>query len=266
MESRNRNVWIVIVLALLAACCCALAFAGAAAVMLTAKSVDLASFDLGGLYQERTVQTFEVGQAPTLDITNFAGSVTVRSGESGVVDVVAVKRASSRSKLDRIQVTMTQQGDHVLIRAKTTPGIGNASVALEITAPADASLDLDTGAGTVDVRDITGRIDVHTGAGEIDVRGAQGNVQISAGAGNVTYEGAPAGACRFQTGAGNILLRLPADPDVVVDLGTGIGTVSASYPVDGRVSMREVRGTIGDGSEGSIYAHTGAGNVTLTRR
>ena len=29
MESKNRNVWIVIVLVLLAACCCALAFAGA---------------------------------------------------------------------------------------------------------------------------------------------------------------------------------------------------------------------------------------------
>jgi hypothetical protein len=265
MESKNRNVWIVIVVVLLlAACCCALAFAGAAVAWLTTKSVDLVSFDLGGLYQERMEQSFEVGPAPTLDINSFAGTVTLRAGESGVVDVAAVKRASS--KLDHVQVTMTQQGDRVLIKAQTTPRMSNAAVDLEISAPADTNLNLDIGAGTVDVRDITGWIDVDNGAGIVKVHGAEGRVQLAVGAGGVIYQGAPAGDCRFETGAGNITLRLPADPDVRVDLSTGIGVVGVSYPVDGRVSLRDVQGVIGDGSEGSIHAHTGAGTVTLAHR
>jgi hypothetical protein len=51
-----------------------------------------------------------------------------------------------------------------------------------------------------------------------------------------------------------------------VDVGTGSGNIDVDFKVDGRVTGREARGTIGDGSDGSIYAHTGSGTVRLIRR
>ena len=46
----------------------------------------------------------------------------------------------------------------------------------------------------------------------------------------------------------------------------GADSVGVDMPVRGRVSIRSVQGTIGDGSQGSIQAHTGAGSVVVKGR
>jgi DUF4097 and DUF4098 domain-containing protein YvlB len=265
MDSKNRNVWIVVIAVLVVACCCVLAVAAGVAGWLTSRYVEK-PFDLGALDRERVEKTFEVGDAPTLDVTNFAGSVTIRPGEEGVVRVVATKKPSSRSRLERTEVSMTERDGRVVIEAKQPSPRSNASVDLEITAPAGSRVDVDIGAGEVNVRDITGRIDIHNGAGTVDVRGARGVARVDVGAGQITYEGAPSGDCRFETGAGEVILRLPADLDVQVDLSTSTGPVNVDFHVDGRVTVRSVEGVIGDGSQGSIYAHTGAGSVSVKRQ
>jgi len=268
MESKNRNVWIIVVAVLVVACCCVLAVAAGAVGWLTGRYAEIGyePFDLGGLYRERIEKTFEVGDAPSLDITNFAGSVTLRSGESGVVRVVATKKASSRSRLDRIEVSVTERDGRVVIKAEESFSRSNVSVDLEITAPAGSRVDVDLKAGEVDVRDITSRIDIHNGAGTVDVRGARGTARVQVGAGQITYEGVPGGDCRFEIGVGEIILRLPTDLNVEVDASTGIGAVDVDFHVDGRVAVRNVEGVIGDGGQGSIYAHTGAGSVSVKRR
>jgi hypothetical protein len=268
MESKNRNVWIIVVVILVVACC-ALAIMVAMAGWFVARSIDLqdlGSFDVGGMYRERVEERFEVGDEPTLDIENFAGSVTIQPGETGVIRVVAVKKANSRNRMDRVKVTMSERGDGVVIETRMSPPASNASVELEITAPADSRVQLQTGAGTVNVRGITGPIDVESGAGQVELRGARGPVAVDLGAGQIIYEGTPSGDCYFSTGAGEITLWLPADLDMEVDLSTGIGVVGVEFRVDGQVKPREVKGVIGDGSQGWINAHTGAGAITLKRQ
>lgn len=265
MEPKNRNVLIVVIAALLIACCCVLVLAIIAVGWLTGEYAGPAGefLDLGGRYDERLEESFAVGDASTLEITNFAGQVTVRAGEPGTIRVVATKKASSRGRLDRIKVDMSGRGGGVVIKTRKLFSNGNASVDLEITMPADGRVSVDTGAGEVTVRDMAGRIEVRSGAGEVDVRGASGPVRVDLGAGQITYEGAPSGDCRFQTGAGEIILRLPEDPDVRIDVGTGLGGVDVDFDVDGRVSPRNVDGVIGDGRQGSIFAHTGVGSVSV---
>lgn len=261
MESRKRNVWIVVASLLVIACSCTL-LAGMMGVGLLAGL----SIDLGGLNQERLQRSIEVGDAPLLDIASFAGTISIRSGEENVVHVVAIKKAPSRSKLERIDVQLYEHEGAAVVRAETPPGMSNVSVELRITAPANSRLKLETGAGTVDVRGITGPIEIHCGAGTVDVRQAQDSVKVRMGAGTITYQGSPGGDCSFKTGAGTIVLGLPDDPDVEVDLAAAIGTVGVEFDVDGRVSLREVKGTIGDGSEGSIDASTGAGTIVVNHQ
>ena len=269
MEPKNRNVLIVVIVVLVIACCCVLALAAGAAAWFRSDYVDLGDepFDLGGNYDERLEESFAVGEAPTLEVTNFAGRVTVRAGEPGTIRVVATKKASSRSRLGRIEVDMNAIGSGrsggLVIKTSKSFNNGNASVDLEITMPADGRVSVDTGAGEVAVRDMAGRIEIHSGAGEVDVRGARDAVQVGLGAGQITYEGTPSGDCRFQTGAGEIILRLPRDPDVRIDVGTGLGGVDVDFDVDGRVSPRNVEGVIGDGRQGSVFAHTGVGSVSV---
>ena len=81
MESKNRNIWIIIVAVLVLAvmCGCLLMLAG-----LLLGGISVGSFDWSGatsLYQERTEYSLTVGDAFTLEIDNSTGPVTVRAGE-----------------------------------------------------------------------------------------------------------------------------------------------------------------------------------------
>jgi hypothetical protein len=266
MESKNRNLWIVLAVVLVMACCCFLVAMAGVVTWVGARTVDVPVWDVGGLPGNRIEKTFVVGDVPKLRVNSFAGRISVRAGQDGTVHVVAVKKAGNQSNLNRITVNMSEQGGVVVISAKVSPLTSNASVDLEIVAPAGSRLVLDTGAGAIDVRGMTGPIDVKSGAGQVDLRDAQGPVGVNLGAGQITYEGAPSGDCRFGTGAGEIRLWLPADLNMKVDLSTGIGTVDVGFAVDGIVRAREVQGVIGDGSQGTIVAHTGVGTISLEQR
>jgi predicted membrane protein len=267
MESGNRTVWIVIAVIVVGAllCCCVVAV-GAAVAGLYAFPI---SQETGvGRVAERTEQSFTVGDAPTLEVDNFAGDVTVRSGGGGEIRVIVTKRAASDSQLDRISVDVSEQADGVRVQT-SHPGtsIGGVSVQLEILVPGDARLELDTGAGNVAVDGVQGEVSARSGAGNVRVRGAAGLVDLEVGAGEIDYEGDPQGDCTFTNNVGNVTLRLPEDVNAEVRLTTGVGNVDlGGFDVEGEVGRTEVDGVIGTGEEANIEARTGAGNVVLVRR
>jgi DUF4097 and DUF4098 domain-containing protein YvlB len=228
MERSNRNVWIIVIVVLVILCCC-VAVAAAAAI---------------GLF---TSWSFSFDRDWDWDL----GRETERIED-----------------LDRIEIDWHEQDDGLRIETShSRRTASNMSVELEITAPAGSRLELDSGAGNIQVEDIAGEMDVHTGAGNVDVQRAEGRVSLDTGAGNITYDGTPQGNCRVETGAGNITLKLPAEVDVEVELDTGIGNVDVSgFDVDGEVSRGEVDGIIGSDPQSRIEAHTGAGNIDLVRR
>lgn len=266
MEQKNRNIWIAVIVVIVVLCCCAAAVAAVAASVIVNRveetGVDLDIFELDTAASARVEQVFEAGDDPYLDIINFAGDVTIRAGEGNTIQIVATKRAARESALDRIYVDMTKERDQITVRTRKADSLGNANVELEIIAPPGTEISLRTGAGEIELRGITGSIDTRTGAGDIAIAAAAGPVQLATGAGGIQYEGTPAGRCSFETGAGDIRLRLPADADVRVDLGTGWGSIDVGYDVKGKSSTRSVTGVIGDGSQATIYAHTGVGSIS----
>ncbi|MGD2041431.1 MAG: DUF4097 family beta strand repeat-containing protein [Anaerolineae bacterium] len=300
-RSRNGMVWVFVAIVIVLMCGCVVAVAaGVGGWFLTLRANrEPISF---GSSQERTEYGFEVGRSPELEVDNFAGSVTVQGGQEGTIGVVAIKQASSLQNRQRIQVDVSRQGNTVQVRTQVPSPLSNANVRLEITVPAETRLNLDTGAGSIEVRgirqsvkvhtgagslslyDVTGSIDAdtgagsvtltsvqgeitaHSGAGSIDVRDATGRALLDTGTGSIDYQGTPQGECRFESGMGSIDLRLPATLNMDVDLESGMGTVSVEYEVAGQVSRQEVKGTIGHGGDGSIYARTGTGSIDLIRR
>ncbi|MFN2227122.1 MAG: hypothetical protein ACK2UY_12460 [Anaerolineae bacterium] len=269
-NSNNRNIWIILGIVVVLLCCCVLAVG---AIIVAAGTGFFATAPVireGGIgrMSERTEQVYNVGQAPMLEVDNFAGNVVVRSGESGRIRVLVTKQATTSNNLERIDVRINQQDDGLRIET-SRPGnlMPNASVNIEVFVPDDAQLDLSTGAGNVDVEDVLGHLSAHTGAGNIQVQGAAGSARLDTGAGDLSYEGQPGGECTFHTGAGNVTLRLPSDLDAAVDLNTGIGNISlGGFDVVGDTSGTDVQGTIGTGAQATITAGTGVGNITLVRR
>lgn len=271
MERKNRNGCLIVVALVLVACFAAAAFSAVVGGWAFSRALEGEPVDLGSLRREAVTESFEAGDDPIVEIENFAGTINIRAGESGAIDVTAVKKTTRKNDLDRIQVEFRRSGNRLVIKTRELRDIRNARVELEVVAPADTRLELRTGAGTITVQDITGDINANTGAGVIDLRGAEGSVNANLGAGTILYHGAPSGDCRFQTGAGKIDLRLPAGADVEIDAATALGGVNVDFAVDYQVhethglGSERLSGTIGDGNDGSIYARTGVGEVNIGR-
>lgn len=270
MENRNRNIWIIVVIVVLLCCLLAALAAGVAAWigLRAARSGVLQS----GFESDRVVEhqemSFEVGAEPALLIDNFAGDIRIRAGGEGLISADVRRRAGRSENLRNITVQPTQEGDTVrIVTRRPSAVISNVAVNLEITVPAGTRIEVSNGAGDVTIDDVRGEIAVHTGAGDVEVRGSQGQVRLDTGAGDIEYAGEPAGDSTFRTGAGSIELSLPASLAATIDLDTGIGSVDlGGFDVDGSVSPRGARGTIGGGGDVTIEASTGAGDIELERR
>jgi hypothetical protein len=130
----------------------------------------------------------------------------------------------------------------------------------------DGQLRVHTDGGTIQIHAATGQIRADTGGGDIQARDVAGEIDVETGSGTIEYRGWPQGSCRFETGSGDIELRLPADLNVRLELKARNGDLHVGWPVDGQVSPRRVRGTIGRGDTGEILANSGKGDITLRRR
>jgi hypothetical protein len=127
-------------------------------------------------------------------------------------------------------------------------------------------LEARTGTGSVEIADVEGGLEAHTGSGRIDVREAIGGpVRLDTGSGRIQYSGRAAGPCRFETGSGDVMLNLPTNLDMTLDLHTGTGQIDVDYELDGRVTAggKTVKGIVGSGERGEIYARTGSGDIRL---
>ncbi len=252
MQSRTRNVWIIVLLVLAALCCCAVLAIAAVFGWVTNWSFDYTEIERWGVarFTDEEVQTFEVGASPSLEVESFAGNIVVRQGTEGVIQVTATRHAPRTTSLNQIDIQYeeTSAGLHITSQLRRS-GLSNTYVEFDIAVPADTNLILDLGAGAV------------------DISGGGGSARVKLGAGTIEYNGEPEGDCRFETGAGEIVLRLPADLNAEVDLDTGIGEVDITgFQVAGQVTRGRAVGTIGRGGDLSIYAHTGAGRVELRSR
>lgn len=264
--NKNRTLWIVIgVVVVLLALCGLLAVLAVGYLVITDSKVAVNDPGAGvGQVTDRIERTFNVGADPTLTIGNIAGTINIRAGEPGVIHVVAVRRAPGRGDLDDITIDWDERDDGLGIttsaRLRRT---SNRAVNLEITVPPDTNVVVDNGAGTVLVQAVRGELDLHSGAGDVGATGGLAGGRLDTGAGTVRYEGAPLEDLFLETGAGSIVLFLPADADVDLDLSTGVGSVDTDeFEVFGDVSPRHVNGSIGTGGP-TIEAHTGAGSIDV---
>jgi len=186
--------------------------------------------DSSQTFSERSDRSFAVSDASLLEVSNFAGEVTVLQGSAGEVAVVAEKRAGRAEDLDQIEVEMVGLQNGVSVSTTTPPGLQQVSVDLEVTAPPDA------------------------------------RPVVAVAAGDISYEGRGEGQCRFTTAAGTVTLRLPADVNAEVYLSVGAGTIRVDFPVTGQVGDHLVDGIIGTGADGRIEVRVAAGKIIVMRQ
>ncbi len=262
--------------------------------------------DSGG-FSSRKEQRFSVEGAPIVDLDTFDGAIEVRAWDEGDVLVRVETRASSKALLESIDVQMEQSGSQVTVKAVASEGGGwdlstggmSRSARLVASVPADSTIRLRSGDGSIHVERVRGRIDAHTGDGRIVMRQVTGDVVADTGDGSIQVEDVD-GRCLVSTRDGSVLVsgRLrgglkasSGDGSVTVrasvgselseawDIETGDGGVMLTLPeqLDARLDARTNDGRISlnglpelpierDGEARSLQAVLGAGTHALRIR
>ncbi len=225
---------------------------------------------------ERTIQ---VDEAITLDVSTGSGSIDIRAGQSGEVQITGeIKIRDSkafglfrRSEEDIDELIQRFESDppvtiddgRVLVGHVKNKRYGNnVSISYEIVVPADTRVKSDTGSGSQTITDIRGPVTADTGSGRITLTNIGNAVDASTGSGSIVADGV-AGAFEAHTGSGSVRLTQTAPGDVVVTTGSGGSELSG---VVGALKVRAGSGrVVVDGvQKGEWNLDTGSGSVHVS--
>ncbi|MHC4645811.1 MAG: DUF4097 family beta strand repeat-containing protein [Planctomycetota bacterium] len=224
------------------------------------------------------------------------GSVSVVGAE--VVDCRLVAkiaaRAGSEQEAQRLaeatEIALEAAGSGLMVRIAKPVLRSNRSicVSLDATVPKQTGLELRTNNGAVELSNIVGRIDgvtnngnvsasdvygtcnLRTHNGSINCRAVSGNLELVTHNGNVRVEYSPTAVpvCNASatTHNGWVDFTAPSGLSAVVELSTHNGSVETELPltVIGKISPREVKGTIGTG-QGRVHLKTYNGWIKLKK-
>jgi len=130
-----------------------------------------------------------------------------------------------------------------------------------------ADVEARTGGGAITVDDVQGAVRARSGGGAIEVTRADGQVNAQTGGGRVVVAGKLRGDTLLQSGGGGVTARVPSTSRLRVEATTGGGAAHSDFPLDNNRAPGRggLRGTIGDGSDGTLSMRTGGGAITLER-
>jgi DUF4097 and DUF4098 domain-containing protein YvlB len=212
-------------------------------------------------------RTLTVGGRPDVQVASGAGSIEVRSGSSGRIEVTGRVRAnrwgrsrySPEERVRRVQAQppIVQTGDTVRIGDLPEDLRDGVSVSYTVALPAASNLRLRTGSGSQTVSGIEGTIDASTGSGSITVADARSSVQAKTGSGSIEVD--RAGALSASTGSGSIRAR---GVQGAISAKSGSGSIEVEQTGAGNVEVSSSSGSTRiDGVRGALRASTSSGSL-----
>ena len=241
-------------------------------------------------------RTLNVSGPAELDVSTGSGSIDIRQGSAGRVEIHGRIRAGSdwlRFSRDAEDVVreieanppIEQNGNRIRIgRLENRDSRRNVSISYEIVVPARASVrshtgsgsqtiagiegpvDAGTGSGSITLTDVRGRISAETGSGSIHAGGVRGEFRARTGSGGIRVDGEQTGPWELQTGSGGVDIRLPQNAAFDLSAHTGSGGVTVDHPitVQGRIDRhrRDVSGKVRGGGH-ALDVRTGSGHIRI---
>jgi Putative adhesin len=193
-----------------------------------------------GRYIQRDEKRFVVEGKPDVKLSTRDGSIEIRSWDRPEVLVVIEKHAFTKGAADAIEVSSSQDGNHVSVDVKLSRAEnlgwfwgGFSRAKLIVSLPAASDVQATTGDGSIDLEGVGGTISLRSGDGSIRARGASGTLAARSGDGSIRLD----------------------DIKGAVDANTGDGSIAATGAFSG------VRARSGDGR---VAVHAQAGSATET--
>jgi hypothetical protein len=209
--------------------------------------------------------TFSVGIAPKIVVSNDNGQIDVVTGNEGTVNVKATIR-----RPDDVEYGVVQEGDTVRVEARVSSvwgwGFGtDAGAEITVTLPADANVDLRTSNGGIEVVDIQNSGKLRTSNGRISLENVKGEFEVSTSNGDIDFRGemTAGGMNRLTTSNGSMEVTLLGEPSVKLDATTSNGEIICRLPIVATESGgNHLAGVVG-GGDAVLVIKTSNGSITV---
>ncbi len=198
---------------------------------------------------EQVDRTIPFQAGGTLRLKNFSGDIRIAGADTPEVVIHAVRRAS-RSRLDRIKLTIEATGSEVIVNANDREddhdGNNVVDTTFEIRVPRQTSIDLNAFSSTVTVEGVDGRHRVQTFSGDVRLYAIDGPV-------------------RAKTFSGDVELRLAGDAGADVRFSTFSGDIRTDMPLVLVTKSRKTLHATLNGGGRELDVETFSGDVRLER-
>ena len=215
-------------------------------------------------------KTLTVSGPVDMDVATGSGNITVRTGDSGKVEIHARIHANDtwfsagRDAESRIQYIeqhppVEQNGNTITIgREPDRDMMRNISISYEITTPAQTRLHSATGSGNQTVDGVTGPVESTTGSGDLKLSSIGNDATARAGSGDITLSNIK-GTVHAGSGSGTIHAEAVTG---AMNASTGSGDIILSQTGSGDVEASSGSGTVEiNGVKGAVHVGTGSGNI-----
>ena len=238
-----------------------------AAMLMTACTVEAQRVE--GSFEK----TLTVEQQTDVEIMSGSGSIEVRQGTAGRVEIRARIRAgdwgwsrsglSAQERVKRVEANppVEQQGNTVRIGdIKDADLRDGVSISYDVTVPPGTALRSKSGSGSQRIEGVDGDLVVSTGSGSVNVRRSGGRVRASTGSGGVTAQDV-GGAFEASTGSGSIDGTGVKGP---ISARTSSGSIEVTQTGGGDVEASSSSGSIKvRGVQGAVRASTTSGSLAI---
>lgn len=220
-------------------------------------------------------ERFSARSDVSVSVANVSGDVRILPWNQGLVDIVAVKSASSAEGLRRVTVEIERDqspAESVSIRTHYVNewfGHSSGSVDYTVHVPRGTSVDVSEVSGDVTATGLRGDVHVHSVSGNVTALRVGGNLTVHSVSGDVHVSMLRMDAGReadVDTVSGDIHLGVPATATAFVDANTLSGDFDSPWPLQAQREMVgvQVRGAIGHGG-GDITLKSISGDIHLER-
>ncbi|EGD49156.1 hypothetical protein Cpap_3586 [Ruminiclostridium papyrosolvens DSM 2782] len=232
--------------------------------------------------------TEKVGTGEVLTISNSAGNITVKKSDDTnlVVEVQKKIRGVSSQKIKdafrsanlRLErdgkslnvVLETKDGENFWDWNKHELSLLKCSVNYIVSVPEGLKeINAETGAGNIDIKDVSVMITANTGAGNIDLDNvsATGEITLETGTGNVDFDGNIEKVTTFNasTGVGNVRFKVPENTKMSLNAETGLGHLSGFFVDSDKKVNNSFNGDINGGGP-EVELSTGVGNTEVEKK
>ncbi len=198
-------------------------------------------------------KTYQVGGSPNLRVDTNDASIEISRGNGGAI-VAKVVADGYTIGGNGVRVTERQDSARVDLQVHIPNEWGfhmgmHRGVHVIVQVPQETTLDLHSGDGHISVDGTSGRSQLDTGDGSIEVRNFSGGLRAHTGDGHMTIDGVLTDV-DLRTGDGHI--------DLTVRPGSKMSNSWLLHTSDGSVEAR-----LPQDFSAELYAHTGDGHIDL---